>query len=240
MPRFFTSDVDDAQGRITGDDALHIQRVLRMRAGEEITVCDLNGYDYKSVITSVSASQVCFRVKNKLKSCSEPSVSVTLYMSLPKGDKLELIVQKSVELGIERIVPVLSARCVSRPDAKSAAKKIERYNKIAYEAAKQCGRAKIPIVEDITDFKTAVKSAGQSELSLLFYEKGGSPVNDIVYEKPKSVAFFIGSEGGFDESEAKLAEECSVKIASLGPRILRCETAAIAALSIIMHQTGNM
>ena len=240
MPRFFTQNISDIHGKILGADAVHISRVLRMKVGEKLVVCDLDGYDYDCVITSFSPDEVEFDVLNKHISLCEPDVSVTLYMAFPKSDKFELIVQKCVELGVDKIVPVISARCIARPDDRSSAKKLERYSKIAYEAAKQCGRAKIPKIDDFVDFKTALQLAKQSELSMLFYEKGGQAVGDILSKKPNSIALFIGSEGGFEESEAKEAQKNGIHLAYLGPRILRCETAAITATATVMFATGNL
>ena len=240
MPRFFTQDICETHGKISGADANHISRVLRMKSGEKITVCDLNGYDYDCVISSFSSDEVFFDVLDKHLSICEPDVLVTLYMAFPKGDKFELIVQKCVELGIDKIVPFISARCIARPDEKSAAKKIERYNKIAYEAAKQCSRAKIPVVDDFVDFKKAIELSKSCDVSMLFYEKGGRGIPEIIKQKPKSIAIFIGSEGGFEESESEFAKENGVHLAYLGPRILRCETAAIAATAAVMFATGNI
>lgn len=240
MPRFFTQEISETHGTISGADAVHISRVLRMKNGEKITVSDLNGYDYNCVITSISADEVLFDVLDKQLSVCEPTVSTTLFMAFPKGDKFELIVQKCVELGIDRIVPVITARCIARPDEKSMLKKIDRYNKIAYEAAKQCGRAKIPVVENFLDFTTALELSKKSDIALFFYEKGGERIQKLISDECRSIAFFVGSEGGFEEYEAKQAEEKSVKIATLGTRILRCETAAIAATTSIMVLTGNI
>ena len=240
MPRFFTQDICETHGKISGADATHISRVLRMKNGEKITVCDLGGYDYDCVISSITADEVQFEVLDKHLSICEPDVSVTLYMAFPKGDKFELIVQKCVELGVDRIVPFISTRCIARPDEKSSAKKIERYNKIAYEAAKQCSRAKIPTIEAFVDFKTAIELSKKDDVSMLFYEKGGEGISEIIKEKPRSVSVFVGSEGGFEESEAEFAKQNGVNLAYLGPRILRCETAAIAATATIMFATGNL
>ena len=240
MPRFFTQDICETHGKICGADALHISRVLRMKVGEKIEICDLNGCDYDCTISSISPEVVEFDVLDKHPSVCEPEVNVTLYMAFPKSDKFELIVQKCVELGVGRIVPVISARCIARPDEKSATKKLERYNKIAYEAAKQCGRAKIPTVEKFVDFKTAVELSKQADISMLFYEKGGKGVGDILAGNYKSIAIFVGSEGGFEELEAQLAADNGINLAYLGPRILRCETAAIAATTTVMFATGNL
>ena len=136
MPRFFTQTISREGGSITGDDAKHIAKVLRMKIGEELTVCDTKGYDYHCMIESLSDKEVTLKVLSAEESQSEPSVKVHLYQAMPKGDKLELIIQKAVELGVDSITPVMTRRCVSKPDAKSMAKKLERYNRIALEAAK--------------------------------------------------------------------------------------------------------
>ncbi len=240
MPRFFTQEISETQGKISGADAVHISRVLRMKNGEKITVSDLKGYDYNCIITSISKDEVLFDVLDKQLPVCEPTVSTTLFMAFPKGDKFELIVQKCVELGIDKIVPVITARCVSRPDEKSMAKKVDRYNRIAYEAAKQCGRAKIPVVENFVDFTAALELSQKFDVVLFFYEKGGEKMQELISDNYKNIAFFVGSEGGFEEYEAKQAEEKSAKIATLGTRILRCETAAIAATTSIMVLTGNI
>ena len=240
MPRFFTQDICETHGKISGADALHISRVLRMKIGEKIEVCDLNGYDYECTIRTLSPESVEFDVLDKHPSVSESNVSVTLYMAFPKSDKFELIVQKCVELGVDKIVPFISSRCIARPDKNSVTKKLERYNKIAFEAAKQCGRAKIPTVDKLVDFKTAVELSKQSDITMLFYEKGGRGVGDILCENYKSIAVFVGSEGGFEQNEAEFAQNNGINLAYLGPRILRCETAAIAATATVMFVTGNL
>ena len=126
MPRFFTQTISRGGGSITGDDAKHIAKVLRMKIGEELTVCDTKGYDYHCMIESLSDKEVTLKVLSAEESQSEPSVKVHLYQAMPKGDKLELIIQKAVELGVDSITPVMTRRCVSKPDAKSMAKKLER------------------------------------------------------------------------------------------------------------------
>lgn len=240
MPRFFSSDCNDDYCYISGSDAAHICKSLRMQVGENLTVCDQNGTDYYCTIDSIDLQQVKLAVLEKKLTLTEPDTSVVLYMALPKSDKMELIVQKAVELGVNKIVPVLTARCISRPDDKSMNKKIERYQKIAYEAAKQSGRGIIPKVCERMSFKQALKDAQQCDVKMLFYENGGNDIADVVKKETKSVAMFIGSEGGFEPSEVELAKNEGAFVATLGKRILRCETAPITALSIIMYLTGNM
>ena len=171
---------------------------------------------------------------------SEPSVKVHLYQAMPKGDKLELIIQKAVELGVGSITPVMTRRCVSKPDAKSMAKKLERYNRIALEAAKQSGRGKIPQVKPLLDLNEALDEMAETSCPILFYENATAPAKEVIDQAGQEIAVLIGSEGGFDESEVVKAKEKGCQVLSLGKRILRCETAPLAALSIIMFETGNM
>lgn len=239
MPRFFTDDINENTARITGDDAVHIGRSLRMRLGDEITLCS-GGVEYICKIRSISDKEVLCDVLSSQKTKAEPSIELTLFQAMPKLDKLEFIVQKAVELGVCRIVPVLTERCVSRPDSKSFEKKLARLQKIAEGAAKQSGRGIIPQVTDIISIETAAKQMKECDISLICYEKGGRRLCGSMFADKRSVALMIGSEGGFCESEVKLCEESGALPIWLGERILRCETAPIAAVSIIMHLTENM
>lgn len=240
MPRFFTQTISAEGGIISGDDAKHISRVLRMKVGELLTACDTKGYDYDCLIESLSDREVSLRVLEVRSSQSEPDVRVSLYQAMPKGDKLELIIQKAVELGVDSITPVMTRRCVSKPDSKSMAKKLERYNRIALEAAKQSGRGKVPQVCPMLDLPQALDEMAQTSCPILFYENATAPAKQVIDGAGKEIAVLIGSEGGFDESEVELAIQKGCQVLSLGKRILRCETAPLAALSIIMFETGNM
>lgn len=240
MPRFFTQTISAEGGIISGDDAKHISRVLRMKVGEALTACDTKGYDYDCLIESLSDREVSLRVLEVRPSQSEPDVRVSLYQAMPKGDKLELIIQKAVELGVDSITPVMTRRCVSKPDSKSMAKKLERYNRIALEAAKQSGRGKVPQVCPMLDLPQALDEMAQTSCPILFYENATAPAKQVIDGAGKEIAVLIGSEGGFDESEVELAIQKGCQVLSLGKRILRCETAPLAALSIIMFETGNM
>jgi len=240
MPRFFTQTISAEGGIISGDDAKHISRVLRMKVGELLTACDTKGYDYDCLIESLSDREVSLRVLEVRPSQSEPDVRVSLYQAMPKGDKLELIIQKAVELGVDSITPVMTRRCVSKPDSKSMAKKLERYNRIALEAAKQSGRGKVPQVCPMLDLPQALDEMAQTSCPILFYENAAAPAKQVIDGAGKEIAVLIGSEGGFDESEVELAIQKGCQVLSLGKRILRCETAPLAALSIIMFETGNM
>lgn len=239
MPRFFLENIDLNMPVITGEDAKHIGRSLRMKPGQPLTVCSC-GTDYFCEITSITFDEVFLKINESRLCSAEPTVEVTLFQAVPKLDKLEHIIQKSVELGVTKIVPVLTRRCVSRPDSKDFKKKLVRLNKIALEAAKQSGRGIIPEVTEIISFNEAVKQMSGLDCPLMLYEEGGVRFSEVKTENKKSYALFIGSEGGFDESEAEAAKKAGITPIWLGERILRCETAPLTALSILMYITKNL
>lgn len=244
MPRFFVEkeNIRDNYISIFGNDAVHIGKSLRMKTGEELVLC-CNKTDFVTKILTISNSEVVCEIISQSPTYSEADINLTLYQAIPKLDKLELITQKAVELGASKIIPVITSRCISRPDKKSFSKKIERLNKISLEAAKQSGRGIIPEISDILDFKSAVFNLSNHDFSFVCYEKGGVPFSSILNPsdfKDKSIGVFIGSEGGFDGKEIEACESAGIKTISLGKRILRCETAPISAISIIMALTGNM
>lgn len=245
MPRFFTQDITEAGGCITGEDAKHIAKVLRMKVGDELTVCDTKGRDYDCMIEEIGAGEVRLKVLSVAPSQSEPDVRVHLYQAMPKADKMETIIQKAVELGAASITPVMTRRCVSRPDAKSMDKKLVRYNRIALEAAKQCGRGVVPPVLPLLELPQALEQMQWTGCPILFYENATAPAKQVIAKARESgkeleIAVLIGAEGGFDEDEVALAMEYGCHVLSLGKRILRCETAPLAALTILMYETGNM
>lgn len=235
MAWFFSEEEIRSEIYLLSEENQKHARVLRLRDGEAVTVITPNGEQCDCAYKSGGTLRVLSR-----KPCeNEPDVFVTLYQALPKGDKMDYIVQKCVELGVSRIVPVLSARCVSRPDQKSLKKKRERWQKIALQAAMQSRRGIIPEVADCVSFPQAVALAEENEKNVFFYELGGDSVKEILKEKPKTAGMFIGSEGGFEAEEASLAIAHGAQAATLGKRILRAETAPLAALSVIMYQTDN-
>jgi 16S rRNA (uracil1498-N3)-methyltransferase len=241
MPRFFTNEIDENNIVLTGSDANHIGRSLRMRVGEEVTVC-CNGVDYCCTIGGITADSVYLDLVEKHRCAAEPNINVTLFQAVPKLDKLEYIIQKSVELGVSRIVPVLTRRCISRPDEKDfEKKKLPRLNKIAEEAAKQSGRGMIPEVTPMVSLKEAVAMMKQLDRTVLLYEEEGDcSFGNVDFSGTETVGLFIGSEGGFDREEAEMTVNAGAKQVWLGKRILRCETAPITALSILMFLTNNM
>ncbi len=239
MPRFFVSEPPSG-GIITidGADAVHIGKSLRMAVGDELTVC-CDKIDYRCEIIGITREDVSLKVVGESES-SEPNIELTLFMAMPKLDKLELIVQKSVELGVVRICPVLTKRCVSRPDNDRFKAKRERLQKIALEAAKQSGRGIIPEVSDIMSFERCVSEMAKMDLGVVCYEKGGVSLREIEIPEKSEIGLFIGSEGGFEPGEIEILEENGVRKVWLGDRILRCETAPLAATAIIMFLSGNM
>lgn len=239
MQRFFVdkSVINADTITISGDDATHISRVLRLGAGDEIVVCDGLFTDYFCEIESVSKSEVSLHIKHTEKNNNEPPVEITLYQSIPKSDKMDYIIQKSVELGVSKVVPVLTKHCVVK--IKDGEKKVLRWRKIAAEAAKQCGRGKIPEVSEVMNFEDAVKSADGLKIIPYENEKNNKLKNILKDKDIKKTAVFIGPEGGFDEGEILLAKKCGANSVTLGPRILRTETAPIAVVSVCMYELGD-
>lgn len=240
-PRFFGESITEAAALLVGEEARHCAQVLRMKAGELAVVSDGAGGDFLCRIASAQPDAVMLDVIDRRENEAETGITLRLFQCCPKSDKMEFIVQKAAELGASEVIPVLSKRCVSRPDEKGAAKKLERYRKIAYEASKQCGRGTVMKISQMVTFSEAVREFNPDHTGILFYECGGKTLNELVGGRKSGVFdVFIGSEGGFEESEARLAEEAGIAPATLGKRILRCETAPIAAISILMNLTGNM
>lgn len=239
MPRFFSDDEpQNGVFTITGEDSRHIGRSLRMAIGEEITVCR-SGIDYRCRLDKISDGAVSASIISSEKS-REPSIGLTLFQAMPKLDKLEFIVQKSVELGAKRIVPVMTKRCVSRPEKEQFEKKRERLQKISLEAAKQSGRGIIPEVSGMISFEKCLEEMKRLDVGLMCYENGGERLKADILPKNGTVGLLIGSEGGFEPFEAEAAKNAGVRLIWLGDRILRCETAPIAAEAIIMNLTDNI
>lgn len=239
-PRFFTENISDNTATVCGEDAKHISIVLRMRAGDIAVLCDGHGTDYLAELLESGTDNCTFRILEESANLAEPDIHLRLFQAMPKGDKMEFIIQKAVECGAAEIVPFFSKRCVSRPDKKQMEKKLPRYQKIALEAAKQCGRGIIPTVGKAVDFSDLKGLISPENTGILFYECCEAPLRDAVMEFRKNVDIVIGSEGGFEPYEAEELTKAGFTAVSLGKRILRCETAPIAAISILMNLTGNM
>lgn len=239
MQKLFVDFIPEGNITLNEEQSRHIAKALRMRVGDMLTLCAGDGNDYGCIIDSIDVNTVTLSVCYRQASNSEPTVKVTLYQGVPKGDKLEDIIQKCTELGVSEVQSVLTHRSVSRPDEKAARKKQIRYQKIALEAAQQSGRGIVPEIKAMTNLQNAVKQ-DDSELKILFYEGGGEPLSTLINKDIKSVSIYIGPEGGFEESEVELIKASGGVVATLGKRILRTQTAPVAALSAIMLLTGNL
>ena len=246
MPhRYFTTEISDGTATLRGADAHHLARVMRARLGDTVILCDGNAVEYTATITGFGDECVEFRVEPGYPSAAEPSVEVTLLAGYPNQDKLEQIIKHGVELGAAHIVPFFSRYCVAAP--KKEEQKNERYNRIAVEAAKQCGRGILPDVAlPLANFGAVCRTFAQYDLVLFCYECGGAPLRDLLAaakpadgEKLK-IAIVTGAEGGFAAEEAEMAAKAGARTVGLGPRILRCETAPLAVLSAVMTLTGNL
>lgn len=245
MPRFFVeqSNIYSNIINITGEDVNHIKKVLRLKCGDYITLCDGNGNDYLVEIEKFEAECVRTGIIRSEKSTTEPPIEVTLFQGLPKSDKMDFIIQKGVELGVGRIVPVITGRTVVRiENRQDAEKKSARWQRISLEAAKQCNRGVVPKVEIPQEYEKALTAAQSADLSVILYEKETKQglrecikKNDI-----KKISVIIGPEGGFMEDEIERAGFYGIKPVTLGPRILRTETAGIAVLSILMYELGDV
>ena len=241
MPRFFVSESAIADGKviIEGEDAHHISYSLRMAVGDAITVCDGKGAEYSCTLSRLDGKTVEAKIEAERKGKGESPVYIKLFQAYPKGDKLETVIQKSVELGASEIIPFESERCIKRPKGDKIEKQRERMQRIADEAAKQCGRATLPTVKTPVSFAEAVALAHESELSIFCYENcRATSLRELLEKKGegvRSVSVIIGSEGGFSDREAQEIEAAGISPVTLGHRILRCETAPVFALSALAY-----
>lgn len=247
MYHFYTekSNIGESEILLTGSDVNHIKNVLRMREGEEIVICDKEGTDYFCRLKSLSESSVCAEILKSGYTSAELSTKLYLFQGLPKKDKMELIIQKAVELGVYEIVPVMTRRVIVKlDDAKKEAKKLERWNQIAESAAKQSGRGIIPRISPVLSFKDALKLAADMDVKMIPYENADSSGSGMEKSRElirsvkgkESACVFIGPEGGFETAEIEAATDAGFSCMSLGRRILRTETAGLAALSAIMFE----
>ena len=242
MTKFFVSprELEQPFVVLTGENAAHA-KVLRLKQGEQVLVCDGQGTEALCTVSDVSNGQISLVVDSTRDSYTEPKVKVSVYMAFPKADKLEHVIQKATELGAYEIVAFPTARCVSRPDEKSLAKKKERWQKIAASAAEQSGRGCVPQVVVLDSYNKALERGKSADLSILFYENERATTLKMALEANtcESVAILTGPEGGLEEREVELAKDVGFRICTLGSRILRCETAPLCALSAIMYATGE-
>jgi len=242
MTRFFVSPEELLSDFfvLTGENAQHA-KVLRIKAGESVLVCDGHGKECVCTVSDVSPDIISLVVQKRQESEAEAAVRVSVYMAFPKADKLEHVIQKATELGAYEIIAFPSARCVSRPDEKSLKKKLERWQKIAASAAEQSGRGRIPQVLALPSYKAALERGATAVKALLFYENEQATtlkmaLSDGAY---RTVSLLTGPEGGLELSEVEQARRSGFQVCTLGKRILRCETAPLCALSAVMFDSGE-
>lgn len=243
MPKYFTEpeNIKDGFIEIFSDEAKHILNVMRMEIGDKLTICDGQSNDYLCRICETGKNCLKAKIEETTKSESEPKTKITLYQGLPKSDKMELIIQKCVEIGICRIVPVITERAVVKIEKGAKEdKKTERWQKIAESAAKQSGRGIIPAVERPMKFKDAIEEAVKNGEAIIPYEneKDRGLKEFVKNSKAENIGIFIGPEGGFDTKEIEFAVENGVMSVTLGKRILRTETAGIVTSAIVLYELG--
>ena len=237
--RYFLTEINDNLATVTGSEAVHLCRVMRIKTGDSVVLCDNAGFDYTAVAKDVNEKLITFDIIEKTKNEAEPAKSLTVYMALPKSDKLEFIVQKACELGAKKLVPFVSEFCVAQKSKKEDNKKA-RLAKISAEAAKQCGRSTPMEIGDTLTLKQLLAEMGANDINLFFYEHADMPLKEANLADKQTVGVIIGSEGGFSEKECALLGENGAVTISLGKRILRCETAAVSAITLAMYNMGEM
>ena len=225
---------------LTGENASHA-KILRIKYGEQVLVCDGQGSECVCTVSDVSNGQISLVVNTRQASASEARIKASVYIAFPKADKLEHVIQKATELGAYEIVAFPSSRCISKPDEKSLKKKLERWQKIAASAAEQSGRGCIPQVIALNSFQAAIERALQAEKAILFYENERATTLRMALENGcyHSISLMTGPEGGLEMVEVEAAKNAGFEICTLGSRILRCETAPLCALSAVMYAAGE-
>ncbi len=244
MPKFFieSKQIKNNKIEIIGEDVKHIIQVLRAKKGEEVTICNIDTQcNYLAKIEQIKPESILCDIINIIESSSEPSIEVSIFQGLPKSDKMEYIIQKNIELGVKEIQPVIMQRCVAKWEKKGENKKIERWQKIAQSAAKQSGRDIIPSIYAPITIQELCNKISEFDLMLVAYEEETSNTLKNELKNAKSfkgmkIGIIIGPEGGIDKKEIEKLVENSVKVITLGKRILRTETASIAIISDIMYE----
>ncbi|WP_312651068.1 16S rRNA (uracil(1498)-N(3))-methyltransferase [Proteiniclasticum sp.] len=241
MHKFFTDEIDELFAYISGDDHKHLSRVLRLREGDTVLVNNLLGTDYLGIIEHIDKNTTRIELKNKMLENNESTVEITLYQGMPKAGKMDLIVQKSTELGVSRIVPVLTERVVVKNSTEF--KKLDRLKRIAVEAAKQSKRSVIPVIEEPISFQDMLKDMKKSQILIVPYENQenyGFALLKKELAEIRSCGILIGPEGGFSDEEIRILEGRGAKIVTLGKRILRTETAGFTAIALTQLLYGDM
>jgi 16S rRNA (uracil1498-N3)-methyltransferase len=244
MPRFYVPQPHIEEGKLSveGDEVKHIRNVLRLKAGDEITVFDGLGKEYQGIIVEEGRSSVLIKIQNIFSTPAKSSIEVTLAQSLLKGEKMDYLIQKATELGVKGIVPFFSSRSVPLLEKSKRLKRHHRWERIAVEASKQSGRGVVPKIEPLQDYSEMLGSASPSALCLILCEREGNTLKEVLERsKEKAEVFFIiGPEGGLDQEEVEEAKRKGFFPVTLGRRILRAETTSLCLLSILQYERGDI
>jgi len=250
MPKFFvkSNQIKEDKIIITGEDVNHIKNVLRLNIDDDLQICDLDtAINYTCGISKIDSDRVECNIFNQLDSVAESNIHINVFQGIPKSDKMELIIQKCVELGVNEITPVEMKRCIAKIEDKAKNKKIERWQKISEVAAKQCGRDRVPEINDVINIKNICNLIDEYDIVILAYEneEENTLKNELIKLKGKTnknlkIAIIIGPEGGLDKEEVEILKENGAKSITLGKRILRTETVAFVLTSIIMYELGDL
>jgi 16S rRNA (uracil1498-N3)-methyltransferase len=243
MRRFYIdpTELQKPDPMITGPDARHMLQVLRHKPGDQVTLIDGSGHEYLAMIGSISKSMASFKILNKKWSDTASPLEIIAAQGFLKDKKMDVIVRHLTELGISRWIPIISERSVARPDNRRMTERIRRWETIAIEALKQCGLSKQPVISPAMTFNELIRDPEPSDGKIIFWEEETRSLADLFPgNHPVKLLILIGPEGGFSPEEAAQAVEAGFKCVSLGPRILRAETAAVAACTLMQYLYGDM
>jgi 16S rRNA (uracil1498-N3)-methyltransferase len=244
MKRFYVSQLHIKNGvtKVGGSEARHIQKVLRLKTGDEVVLFNGSTQQYQGTIIEEHPNSVTIRIQNILPFHAESPLGATLAQSLLKGEKMDYLIQKATELGVKRVIPFLSSRSIPHLDKSQTSKRHQRWEKIAIEASKQCGRGVIPTIDPLQDFSNLLENAPSEALRFLLWEKEGVRLKDFLrgLKERKEIFFVVGPEGGFSKEEVTQAEQFGFTPVFLGERILRAETVSLCILSILQYEWGDL
>jgi 16S rRNA (uracil1498-N3)-methyltransferase len=244
MARFYVPQpwIENGMLKVEGDEVKHIRKVLRLKTGDGIVVFDGLGKELEGTIVEEGLSSVVIRIQNIFSSERDSPLEVTLAQSLLKGEKMDYLIQKATELGVKEIIPFLSSRSVPFLEKSRRPKRHHRWEKIAVEASKQCGRGVVPKIESLQDYSDMLQMASTEDLCLIPWEREGIKLKEVLErsKEKRKIFFIIGPEGGFNQSEVDEAKKAGFTPVTLGRRILRAETASLCLLSILQYERGDI
>ena len=244
MPRFYVPQPQILNGvlKVEGSEVKHIRKVLRLKAGDQVIIFDGLGKEYAGIIVEEESSSVMIKIQNIFFSKKDSPLEVTLAQSLLKGEKMDFLIQKATELGVKEIIPFFSSRSVPLLEKSRRLKRLHRWERIAIEASKQCGRGVVPKIESLQDYSEMLQTASPDTLRLILWEREGIKLKEILdrLEEKTKIFFIIGPEGGFSQEEVGEAKKVGFIPVTLGTRILRAETVSLCLLSILQYERGDI